>query len=85
MKIEVEFRSDMSRADLFKALRVTLEATGRLAHRMTPAELQKIKSFGAAIAATAEHERARRGPRRLEFAGRDADGDRGGRAGVSAQ
>lgn len=84
MKIEVEFRSDMSRAEAFKALRITLEACERLAHRMNPQELQKVENFGAALIAAADNERARRSPRCIEFAGGDGPGDRGGRAGVSA-
>ena len=104
MKIEVEFRTDMSRTETFKALRIVLEAATRLAHRMTPAELQKIENFGVALIAAAEHERkSRRASRqgvaqlntirietfepespKLEFAGGDGPGDRGGRAGVSA-
>lgn len=82
MKIEVEFRSDMSRAETFKALRIVLEAATRLAHRMTPAELQKAENFGAAFIAVAENERARRGPRQnsnfIEFANGDGRRDRGG-------
>ncbi|MFZ5617557.1 MAG: hypothetical protein ACOZAA_09595 [Pseudomonadota bacterium] len=60
MKIEVEFRSDMSRAETFKALRITLEACARLAHRMSPAELQKVENFGAALIAVADTERKSR-------------------------
>lgn len=60
MKIEVEFRSDMSRAETFKALRITLEAATRLAHRMTPAELQRVENFGAALIAAADTERRSR-------------------------
>lgn len=82
MKIEVEFRSDMSRAETFRALRITLEAATRLAHRMTVDDLQKIENFGAALIAAAEHERARRGPRQnsnfIEFANGDGRRDRGG-------
>lgn len=78
MKIEVEFRTDMSRAETFRALRITLEAAMRLAHRMTPADLQKIEDFGAALIAAADHERARRGPRMIEFANGDGRRDRGG-------
>ncbi|MEZ5915864.1 MAG: hypothetical protein R3C42_09620 [Parvularculaceae bacterium] len=84
MKIDVEIRSDMSRAETFKALQITLEASMRLAHRMTADDLQRVENFGAALAATANKERARRSPRMIEFAARDAVGDRGGRAGVSA-
>lgn len=86
MKIEVEFRSEMSRAETFKALRITLEAATRLAHRMTQTDLQKIENFGAALIAAAECERARRGSRMIEheFANGDGRRDRGGAAGVSA-
>ena len=86
MKIEVEFRSDMSRAETFRALRITLEAATRLAHRMTADDLQKVENFGAALIAAAKYERARRGPRmiEIEFANGDGRRDRGGAAGVSA-
>lgn len=87
MKIAVEFRSDMSRAETFKALRITLEAATRLAHRMTCDDLQKVENFGAALIAAAEHERARRGSRmiEIEFADRDAGGERAAPPGVTTQ
>jgi hypothetical protein len=57
MKTVVEFRSFMSRAELDQALRITIEAAGRLAHRMTPADLQRLENYSAALAAIAENER----------------------------
>lgn len=61
MKTTVEFRSDLSRAETVRALRVCVEAVGRLARRMTAVELQQVENLAAAIAALAENERAARG------------------------
>lgn len=60
MKMEVEFRSDMSRAETFRALKITLEAAHRLAHRMTPADLERLENFGAALIDAANGERRAR-------------------------
>ena len=68
MRVEIEFRSSMSRPETFRALRVVLEASTRLAGRMSEAELQKVENMGAALIAAVEFERGRRGPRRLEHA-----------------
>ena len=59
MKVEIEIRSFMSRAELDSALRMTVEAASRLAPRMTPADLQRLENYAAALAAVAENERRR--------------------------
>jgi len=62
MKIEVEFRSSMSRRETFKALRIALEATDRLARRMTERQLDSVSEVGAALVCVANSESARRRP-----------------------
>lgn len=66
MKIEVEVRSFMSRAELDRALQIAVEAAGRLAPRMKPADLQRLENYACALLAVAENERRReRLPRHL--------------------
>lgn len=57
MKVEIEVRSFMSRRELDQALQITLEAAGRLAHRMTPQDLQRLENYASALLAVAENER----------------------------
>lgn len=66
MKVSVEFRTDMSRPETFRALRIVLEAVERLAHRMSDAELARVADFGAALNDAAEREKARRTTKAIE-------------------
>ncbi len=61
MKVEIELRTTMSRPELFRAQQVTIEATGRLAHRMSETELNKVSQTAMTLNAIAETERRRRG------------------------
>lgn len=66
MRAMVEFRSFMSRAELERALQISVEAAVRLAPRMTPADLQRLENYAAALAAVAENARRREKlPKRL--------------------
>lgn len=66
MKVEIEIRSFMSRAELDRALQVAIEAAGRLAPRMNGGDLQRLENYASALLAVAENERRREGlPRRL--------------------
>jgi hypothetical protein len=59
VKIEIEVRSFMSRAELENALRIVVEAAARLAHRMSPGDLQRLENYASALLAVAENERRR--------------------------
>lgn len=61
MKVQIELRTKISRPELLRAQQVTIEATGRLAHRMTDSELNKVSETATALNAIAETERRRRG------------------------
>ncbi|MCA8897021.1 MAG: hypothetical protein KDA48_17310 [Amphiplicatus sp.] len=75
MKIEVEFRTDMSRPETFRALRIVAEASERLAHRMTDAELERLAQAGAELIGFARAETTRRSAQYLECsAGRQTGG-----------
>jgi hypothetical protein len=50
----------MSRPETFRALQIMREASERLAHRMTDAELERLAQYGAALIAVAARERRSR-------------------------
>ncbi len=60
VKIELEVRTTMSRAETFKALQIALDAAERLKHRMTDRELEKLSECGAALIGLANGECAHR-------------------------
>ncbi|HRX40529.1 MAG TPA: hypothetical protein P5072_13920, partial [Parvularculaceae bacterium] len=56
----VEFSTEISRKELWRCLQITLEASGRLAPRMSEEELKKLADFGASLTLAAHHEAERR-------------------------
>lgn len=75
MRAEFEFRSFMSRAELNRALQLTVEASLRLAPRMNGAEINRLENYAAALAAVAAEERRKRKqrPANVQYPGSDYD------------
>lgn len=68
MKVTLELRSDISCKQTLQGGKIIIEAAARLAHRFTDRQLNTITNLASALAAIADEERARRGPRQLDRA-----------------